>query len=234
MVDLRATLPPIRDQGQRGTCVAFAVTAAHEVSLIGGSAAADLSEEGLYWGCKRTDGNWKSGTSFTSAATALTRWGQPAETDWPYDPTRPDGVAYSPPSQAGGTGWFQSGLRRVGVSLSEVRAHLDGGTPVLLDLTVFDTLYRPDAYGRIADPSVGARSRGRHAVVAVGHQPNELLIRNSWGTTWAVGGYAWIGDTYIGSHIGSAWIIDATASAASVVRTDGHADAAEDETNGTR
>ncbi len=231
-VDLRASLPPIRDQGQRGTCLAFAVTAGHEVSRGGGAAADDLSVEALYWGCKRTDGNWKSGTTFTSAATALGTWGQPVEADWPYDPRRPEGAEYCPPSRAGGAGWFRSGLRGFAVSVADVRTHLDGGTPVLLGLTVFDTFYRPDADGHIADPPAGAKARGRHAVVAVGHQTGEVLIRNSWGATWALGGYAWIGDAYIGSHAGSVWIIDASARAGGAA-DGGHA-GEEEETYGTR
>lgn len=234
IVDLGASLPPIRDQGQRGTCLAFAVTAGHEVSRGRGAAADDLSEEALYWGCKRTDGNWRSGTTFTSAAVAFGRWGQPVEADWPYDVRRAEGLADSPPSRAGGAGWFRSGLRRTAVSLSDVRTHLDGGTPVLLGLTVFDTFYGPDAQGHIADPPVGARARGRHAVVAVGHQAGELLIRNSWGTTWALGGYAWIGDGYVGSHAGSAWVIDASVSAGATAKRGGRTGDAEEETYGTR
>jgi C1A family cysteine protease len=229
-------MAPVRDQGQRGTCLAFAVTAAHEVERSGGSPPSppeDLSEEALYWGCKRTDGNWTAGTTFLSASTALGRWGQPLEADWPYDPTRADGVAYSSPTRPGASGWFRSGLRKIAVALADVRTHLDGGTPVLLGLTVFDTFYSPDAAGHIADPPSGASARGRHAVLAVGHQTDELLIRNSWGTTWALAGYAWIGDGYISSHAGDAWIIDATASTAAT--TGGiHTDRPEGETYGTR
>ena len=209
--DLRATLAPVRDQGQRGTCLAFAVTAAHEVSRgDGASSPDDLSEEALYWGCKRTDGNWNAGTTFGSAAMAIGRWGQPVEADWPYDPTRVEGVAYSPASRVGRSGWFRTGLRSVAVTLADVHSHLDGGTPVLLSLTVFDTFFRPDAAGHIADPPPGANARGCHAVLAVGHQAGELLIRNSWGPTWALGGYAWIGEGYVGRHAGSAWIVDAS------------------------
>lgn len=233
MVDLRASLPPIRDQGQRGTCVAFAVTAGHEVSRAGGAGDDDLSEEALYWGCKRTDGNWKGGTRFTSAAVALGRWGQPREADWPYDMGRRDGVAHSPPFRAGGIGWFRSGLLPVALTLADVRTHLDGGTPVVLSLTVFDTFYRPDDHGHIADPPAGATARGRHAVLAVGHQAGALLIRNSWGTTWALGGYAWIGDGYVGSHAVSAWIIDGSAGTGGTSGAT-HTDKAEEEVYGTR
>lgn len=215
LADLRPTLPPVRDQGQRGTCLAFAVTAAHEVSRPGPAIPDDLSEEALYWGCKRTDGNWTGGTTFTSASVALTRWGQPLEATWPYDPTRADGVAYVPSGRAGGEDWFKSGLRAVGTDLSGLRALLDGGTPVALGLEVFDCFFRPDLNGRIQVPAAGSTARGHHAVLAVGHQPTELLIRNSWGTTWALGGYAWIADGYVQSHLGSAWVIDGSPTVAS-------------------
>ena len=51
----------------------------------------DLSEEALYWGCKIIDGNWRSGTSFDSAAAALGATGQPLEAVWPYEPRRARG-----------------------------------------------------------------------------------------------------------------------------------------------
>lgn len=207
-------MAPIRDQGQRGTCVAFAVTAAHEVGRSDGAAPEDLSEEALHWGCKQIDGNWDSGTTFGSASPALARWGQPLEMVWPYDATRADGVAYASPRGQGGAGWFRSGLRRVPATLSDVRTYLNGGTPVLLRLTVFDTFLQPDPSGRVADPPTGASARGFHAVLAVGHQGQELLIRNSWGTTWAIGGYAWISDGYIDAHADQAWILDATVNTA--------------------
>lgn len=230
--DLRPLMALIRDQGQRGTCLAFAVTAAHEVSR-GGSPPEDLSEEALYWGCKRVDGNWKSGTRFGSAASALGRWGQPLETVWPYDATRRAGVAYSPPA-APGRDWVRSGLRQVGKGLDEIRSVLDDGRPLLLGLTVFDTFFRPDAAGHIADPPVGAQPRGRHAVLAVGHQPGELLIRNSWGASWALGGYAWIADTYIDVHAGDAWVIDATIGAGPTASGTGTAEPDQGETYGSR
>lgn len=221
-VDLRATLPPVRDQGQRGTCLAFAVTAAHEASRSGPTVPDHLSEEALYWGCKRTDGNWRTGTTFGSASVAINRWGQPIEAAWPYDANRADGVAYKPPGRPGGKDWFTSAVRRIDTDLSDVRTHLNGGTPVALGLTVFDTFFAPDATGRIREPLAGSPARGRHAVLAVGHQPTEFLIRNSWGDTWALGGYAWIGDGYVRSYAGDAWIIDgsgATTAAAGAVHT---------------
>jgi C1A family cysteine protease len=206
-VDLRALLPPVRDQGQRGTCVAFAVTAAHEVSrAVGAVVSEDLSEEALFWGCKVIDGNWSNGTRFSSAATAISATGQPIEAVWPYVPGRTPGRHYDPPSQPDAN-WNKEDLGQASISIAAVRAELDAGRPVVLGLSVFDELFRPSAKGRIAVPSSNRPRRGRHAVLAVGHDATALLIRNSWGTTWGLGGYAWLSNGYAEHHVHEAWVI---------------------------
>jgi C1A family cysteine protease len=204
---MRSLLPPVRDQGQRGTCVAFAVTAAHEVQRAAGKAVSEnLSEEALFWGCKIVDGNWKSGTSFHSAAAAIGATGQPLEAIWPYDPGRAAGIRYDPPSEPTAY-WHKSGLGQASRDLASVRAEIDAGHPIVLGLTVFDTLFIPTPTGRIDAPAGGAPARGRHAVLAVGHNADALLIRNSWGTTWALGGYGWLSNDYAERHIREVWVI---------------------------
>jgi C1A family cysteine protease len=211
--DLRALLAPVRDQGERGTCVAFAVTAAHEVARAAGARVVeDLSEEALYWSCKVIDGNWRTGTMFTSAAAALAASGQPLEAVWPYDPRRASGVAYAPPAPPGAD-WHRSGMDPVALDLVGVRAELDAGRPVVLGVVVFDTLFLPSAAGRIEAPPAGSPARGRHAVLAVGHDAEELLIRNSWGPTWGLDGYGWLTDEYAERHVREAWVIEPRAGA---------------------
>ena len=205
--DMRALLPPVRDQGQRGTCVAFAVTAAHEVARAAGTQVSeDLSEEAVYWGCKIIDGNWKSGTSFGSAAAAIGATGQPLEAIWPYQPRRAAGTRYDPPSQPSAD-WHKSGLSPASFDLASVRAEIDAGRPLVFGLTVFDTLFAPSAAGRIDAPPAGSPARGRHAVLAVGHDADAVLIRNSWGTTWALGGYGWLSNEYAERHVREVWLI---------------------------
>lgn len=94
-------MPPVRDQGERGTCLAFAVTAAHEVArahVMG--IVEDLAEETLYWGCKQIDGDTDDGTYLDSTVVALRQWGQPTESHWPYDGARKMDASYIPPAQA--------------------------------------------------------------------------------------------------------------------------------------
>ena len=204
---MRALLPPVRDQGPRGTCVAFAITTAHEVARAAGTQVAeDLSEEALFWGCKVIDGNWKSGTSFGSAAAALGVTGQPLETIWPYEPRRPAGRRYDPPGKPTAD-WRKSAMGQASLDLASVRAEIDVGRPLVLGLTVFDTLFLPTGAGRINPPAAGSPARGRHAVLAVGHDADAVLIRNSWGTTWALGGYGWLSNEYAERHVREAWVI---------------------------
>lgn len=166
----------------------------------------NLSEEALYWGCKLIDGNWGTGTRFTSAAAAIAATGQPLDAVWPYDPHRAAGIAYRPPT-APSPDWYVSGMDPASLDLAAVRVELDVGRPVVLGLVVFDTLFLPSATGRIDVPPPGSPARGRHGVLAVGHDADALLIRNSWGTTWALGGYGWLSDDYAERHVHEAWVI---------------------------
>jgi C1A family cysteine protease len=211
---MRALLPPVRDQGSRGTCVAFAVTAAHEVARAQGEPVAeDLSEEALYWGCKVIDGDWNSGTRFTSAAAALRTTGEPLETVWPYVPGRPEGSPYGPPTSPSQL-WHKSDLELASSDLVSLRAELDAGRPVLLGLVLFRNFLVPSAGGRIEVPPSGSPPLSSHAVLAVGHDPDALLVRNSWGTSWGLGGYAWLANDYAERHVHDTWTIRRSAAGA--------------------
>jgi hypothetical protein len=203
-------MPPVRDQRQRGTCVAFAVTAAHEIARASGAPVTeDLSEEALFWGCKLIDGNWNSGTRFSSAAAAIAATGQPIEAVWPYVPQRTPGIPYNPPSAPTGT-WYKTTLTKISTDLQSLRAIIDSGSPVILALTVFDTLYRPSTDGRIHAPASQSKPCGRHAVLAITHDPTAFLIRNSWGITWALAGYGWLSDEYAENHVREAWALQSS------------------------
>lgn len=205
--DLRRLLPPVRDQGQRGTCVAFAVTAAHEAERAGSHGAVeDLSEEALFWGCKVVDGNWSSGTRFASAATALSTTGQPLASTWPYDADRAVGVAYAPPTLPDES-WFTANLRALAVDLDAIRAELYGGRPVILGIVVLDRFFFPGADGRIDAPDVSAKARGRHAVLAAGYDAGAVLVRNSWSSDWGLDGYGWLSNDYVKAHVREVWAI---------------------------
>src|SRR5690606_13192281 len=87
------------------------------------------------------------------------------------------------------------------LNFDSVVAALDAGATVVLGLVITDAFFRPDASGLIADVASDIE-RGGHAVLAVGHglDANDrpvLLVRNSWGDGWGLGGYAWLTRTYV-------------------------------------
>lgn len=211
MVDLSPHLRPVRDQGRRGTCVAFATTAAHEHSrgTDRGGMPEDLSEETLYWGCKQLDGITASGTNMTAADLALQRWGQPAETLWPYDPTLDDSAPdYQPPPKAiEAQNCYRTQLRSITPGLTAIRAELNAGRPVIIGLNIWERFRRADTEPLPA-PARSELFPGGHAVVAVGYDPEQaaLLIRNSWGVHWGRRGHLWVADAVVPLLLG-AWVI---------------------------
>ena len=192
-VDLRSALPIVRDQGARPTCLAHAVTAAHE--NIRGSPI-PLSPEYLHF--FSTGGKVLSGADFDSTAGSLQRKGQPTENDCPY-------WAVNPPR-----GWKpRRGLtvfRRASHSqrgdMRDVEQLIRSAQVPVFGITLSDGFFVPT-------PPLIIRSegplRGLHAVVGVGlgkyRDSRLVLIRNSWGTDWGDAGHAWLNEVFISRHL---------------------------------
>jgi C1A family cysteine protease len=195
VVDLSDRLGPVRDQGNRGTCLAFATTAAHESTRLvtRGAPREDLSEELLYWACKQIDGNTHSGTLPESAARALKQTGQPPAKAWPYDAHRDDTTAtYQPPVAALDAVRLHRGtLVPVPIELAALHDAVRDGHAVVLAIELWDTFYDARA-GVLAAPDGSELIGDGHAVTLVGFDTGErtLRLRNSWGSDdWGEGGY---------------------------------------------
>nr|WP_279218200.1 C1 family peptidase [Rhodococcus erythropolis] len=180
------------DQGQRGTCLAIAITTSH-----GRERKADFSAEYLHW----SSGKYHSGRGDPRAAgAALQRDGQPPEHQWPYDANLNDAdPSYVPRATLKGP--FQFGRTdRILSSVDDMVLEIDGGGWPVIALRVTDRFQR--AEGGLVLP--GGRGSAGHAVLAVGvatvlgaagelKQDDRLIcIRNSWGDRWGVNGHALI------------------------------------------
>jgi C1A family cysteine protease len=197
-VNLIPFMPPIRNQGGRPTCVAFALTALNEYVLIRSGVPRGLSEQHLYYEIKLIDGAPKAcGTWQARAVTALRDRGQCLESIWLYDPTGSCDDQGILPSTARSNG-LEYRLETVAVaarSVAAYQAHLEKRRPVTFSIPVYDSWYRSNEVrrsGRITMRIGNEPADGGHALVAVGYQNStnspgggHFIVRNSWGLTWA-------------------------------------------------
>lgn len=197
-VDLRGTILAVRDQAARPTCLAHAVTAAHEHAR---GASTPLSPEYLHF-FARPGGT--AGRSMDAAADALKAEGQSAESDCPYLPQDPPS-GWKPPT---GLMVFRRASEPRNATAATVESWIRGGLAPVLGLTLPESFFDPTAPWVIRSSGT---LRGLHAVVGLGlgrHQGNRVfLIRNSWGADWGDGGYAWLDDAFMAAHLREALVL---------------------------
>ena len=190
---------PVRDQGARPTCLAFAASDLHAGIR---EPWEPLSCEFLFYHAQRRAERLPTmGATLLATLDALRHDGQPREEGWPYmDERSVDAESWRPPAEVGEV------HRRAGEerphTVGEIVAMLDRGRPVLalLHLSISFDMAGP---GGLVDPSANEPPdiTRRHAVVAIGHGVYEgqraILVRNSWGSGWGRGGHAWLTESFL-------------------------------------
>lgn len=199
-VDLRPSLLPVRNQGRRPSCLAFASSGAHEHQVAHGE---HLCVEFLFFhAVARTPGQSPAaGTTLAATTAALSEDGQPVETAWPYTDDQLTPWAVPTITSAIHKTTMISGK----LGFDGVVDALDNGAPVILGLVITDAFFRPNAAGQVLDRAPDIE-RGGHAVLAVGHGADSagspaLLVRNSWGDAWGIGGHAWLPRAYVNRQL---------------------------------
>ena len=197
-VDPRAKMPPPFDQGQLGSCTANAVGAALEYDgILDGASAVTPSRLFIYY-CERTIegslGKGDTGAFGRDGFKAARRFGTPPETDWPYDIQN---FADNPPPQA----WqdaaahkLSKSYKSVPRSVNQFKLVLSNQQTVAFGFSVYESFESAEvaSTGIVPMPASSEQQVGGHEVLAVGYladQPNYVLVRNSWGPSWGLGGY---------------------------------------------
>lgn len=195
-------MPPIRDQGYRGTCVAHAALAVVEHYDGTQGAYKDMSEQFLYWNCKQNDGHPnEEGTYLGVALPLLERDGCCLESTWPYNPNPTGNEGQGPPpsgAQAEALQYKVSPNNQLPPTAVQVlKNELTRQRCVAFDIPVFNSWYQSSEVARTGDitmPIPNEQPAGGHAMCLVGYVDlseeespggGKFLLRNSWGTAWA-------------------------------------------------
>ncbi len=213
-VDLRAWCSPVEDQGDLGSCTANAGVGMYEYfERRAFGKHIDASRLFLYKVTRTLIGSTgDDGAYLRDTMKALVLFGVPPERYWPYDVAKfnkePTSFCFSFAQNYQAVKYYRHDPPGTSPAdaLAAVRKGLAAGLPSMFGFSVYSSIPPlGDGKGEIPVPGPGDTLEGGHAVLAVGYDDAKkigsskgaLLIRNSWGETWGVGGYGWLPYAYV-------------------------------------
>ena len=204
-VDLRRADWPIGNQGRTGACVGFAAAGVlHWHYLQAGLLAGDErpSPRFLWMANKETDHLVSYPTTFIESAGTQTklalgvarRYGCVLESTLPMSGEL---SALSVAAFYARAATYRIGsYHNLGRDLRRWRQWLSGQGPILVRVAVDRTWDRATATAGGLDAHRADTGRGGHAACLVGYTASRFIVRNSWGTAWGDGGFAYASDAY--------------------------------------
>lgn len=199
-VDLRSKMPPVVQQGYIGSCTACSSLAMVEFLLRKdyGKRAFSTSILAQYFWTRKLEGNerWDTGAEIRTALKSLNKFGAAHAKFWPYRPQK-FAIAPNKPTRQDAKKHRVVEYRRLNQNLSELKKCIAMGYPFIFGFWVYESFegIELDQTGMMPKPDTAKeRFLGGHAVCCIGYDDNEqaFLIRNSWGTNWALKGHYWM------------------------------------------
>ncbi|MGN8547199.1 C1 family peptidase [Bradyrhizobium sp. 13971] len=197
--DISSMFGPARNQLARPTCLAFAASDAHAALRSGW---APLSCEYIFFHAQLRANRLPSvGATLSKMLEAIHLDGQPEEIGWPYLSATPtDAGSWMPPEQVGAL--YRRNGKTPGITFDAIADEIANGHPVILLTMLSRSFFRPSSDGIVhPETAENPEPERRHAVIGVGHGTADghraILVRNSWGAGWGLGGYAWLTEAFL-------------------------------------
>ena len=190
-LDLRNNLPPIRDQGDQGSCAAQSAACMKEFQeKLDNNITEHFSPQFVY---DNRYNNKSLGMTCRDVMDIFRKKGCPLEKDYPYNyisnPADIDPIIFEEAKK-----FKIKSYARVH-SIEDLKKSLANNGPCLISFPVYnygDKIWRPKYKTQAM--------RGGHAMTIVGYDKDSFIIRNSWGIEWGDEGYTYYPYTDWGMH----------------------------------
>jgi C1A family cysteine protease len=213
-MDLEPQCPKeVYDQGQLGSCTANAIAAAIEFNQIKqGNKEFTPSRLFIYYNERSIEHRTAidSGAAIRDGIKSVAKQGVCPESMWAYSDQHPDQEGQPCPTckfaqkptddcYNAAKNDVVSSYQRVLQDLNSMKGCIASGYPFVFGITVYSSFPMDTKTGEVPMPSTQDAAEGGHAILAVGYDDSTRMFkfRNSWGPTWAKGGYGFVPYAYL-------------------------------------
>lgn len=205
-IDYAQKMSPVRDQGDEGVCVGFAVASGMKEyqERLDYQKWVELSPRFVYSESKKIDGMPnEEGTTIRAAMKVLKGIGVCQERFWPYSAHQTDkpkkGV--NPDAKR----FCVLTYARI-LNLDELRMSLATKGPCVIGVEVFSGMMKTKT-GVVPMPKKDEETLGGHAICCVGYEDGKKLakFKNSWSVQWGKRGFGYLPYAYIERYMMDAW-----------------------------
>lgn len=205
-VDLSAYFPPIGDQGQYGTCVAWAVGYNHKSFLEAKASGYQnytntdkiFSAKDLYWSIdKNSTGEDCNGANFASAYDVIQNRGIATESVVPYENLGDCSASPESSWTNNASNHKISSYREIELKKNVIKDYLANGRAVVFGAKLGDEFMNYTS-GVLDYQTYGYTGQhAYHAMILSGYDDNmgangAFRVVNSWGSSWGDNGGAWV------------------------------------------